>query len=246
MSVTGDDVSCPPCTLQKTPTQKNFMVPFLLYLLSNPTGSSAQSTVESSCLSRCAGITELLPHYEEGNPHAPCFQFNSKGSSVMSGCDTGYQRGVKVGCVDGCREGTENTLCFDATHHLSPSSMEAMTAVCSPFANLVPRPLVYDACNHGFRTGVSSSCSMSHHWITMEVARRKSEEDAKEASRQAAELEEMENRLLQAQRDMAEKARMANERAAAMAAAEQAATKERERRKEEAEKQKRGKVRGKK
>ena len=80
----------------------------------------------------------------------------------------------------------------------------------------------------------------------MEVARRKSEEDAKEASRQAAELEEMENRLLQAQRDMAEKARMANERAAAMAAAEQAATKERERRKEEAEKQKRGKVRGKK
>jgi len=80
----------------------------------------------------------------------------------------------------------------------------------------------------------------------MEVARRKSEEDALEASRQALELEEMENRLAQAQREMAEQARLANERAAAMAAAAEAAAKEEERRKEEAEKQKRGKVRGKK
>lgn len=196
-------------------------------------------------MSRCAGILDLLPKYAPGNPHAPCSQFNSN-PSVLSGCDTGYDRGVKVGCVDGCREGTENTLCFDATHHLSPSSKEAMSSVCAPFANLIPRPLVFDACTHGFRSGVSSSCSMSHHWITMEVARRKSEEDALEASRQALELEEMENRLAQAQREMAEQARLANERAAAMAAAAEAAAKEEERRKEEAEKQKRGKVRGKK
>jgi hypothetical protein len=199
-------------------------------------------SVEDACLQRCSG-PEPPPH-APSDALGPCAQF-SKQRTVFGFCENGAARGARSGCVQGCRGGGSRVggaFCFDS----SSSSWvgEARAGACAPLQQAAPRPLAWDACQHGFNAGVQSACASSHHWAMGEAERREAARAAAAAAAEAAQLAEAEAHIVARAAAEAERARSSREAADAAAAAKRRAEEEREAAAEAERLKKRGKVRG--
>ncbi len=177
-----------------------------------------QSSLESSCLARCTPGEAARHASTAHDALGPCSQFSGLAqqsaqyaTTVSQACSTGVTKGALPGCVEGCRVSSQQ-LCFDAQQ--TPAAKEALVGACSALQQVTPRPLVYDACLHGFRAGMSSACSASHHWALTEASQRAA--DAQEVARrlQAQQLAEVEARLEATRAEEARKARLAEQAAA--------------------------------
>ena len=127
------------------------------------------------------------------------------------------------GSLPGCREGCRaDSMCFDSL--VSSVVREAQQGACAALQQVAPRPLAYDACLHGFRAGLSSACSASHHWAATEAQARRAGEEAAAAQAQAAALAETEARLESSRAEAQRAAQLAEQhRLRTLALAEEAA-----------------------
>jgi hypothetical protein len=218
---------------------------FLFPATSSTSVPNLYPAVENACLARCGGPEP--PAHAPSDILGPCAQF-SKHATVFGFCEAGAAKGARSGCVQGCRGGGAHeggAFCFNSDATSSPWLAEARAGACAALQQAAPRPLAWDACQHGFNAGVQSGCAASHHWAVGEAERARAAESAADAARNAALAEELAASEAALERLLAEKGERARAAAAAAAAAEQRAAAEREAAAAAARDLKRGKVRGK-
>jgi hypothetical protein len=204
---------------------------------------AASLSVEDACLQRCNGVA--APPHAPSDALGPCAQF-SKQATIFGMCEGGAAKGARSGCVQGCRGGgarAGGAFCFDSSS--APWLGEARAGACAALQQAAPRPLAWDACQHGFSAGVQSACAASHHWAMGEAEKREAARAAAAAAAEAAALAEAEARVAARFAAEAERARAAAEKAAEQAAAARRAEEAREAAAAAERDKKRGKVRGK-
>jgi hypothetical protein len=205
----------------------------------------ASLNTEDACLQRCTGLAP--PQHAPSDALGPCSQFGAQGS-VFGMCEMGAAKGARSGCVQGCRGGgarVGGAFCFGADAASSPGLADARAGACAALQQAAPRPLAWDACQHGFNAGVQSACAASHHWALGEAARREAARAAAAAAAEAAALAEVEAQVAARFEAEAQRARAAAAAAAEAAAAARRAAGEREAAAAAEREKKRGKVRGK-